>query len=100
MKVTLIGGVERNERAFEEAARSLGHTLTFHGGHMSGRGVEALSRQVQGADLVIVATNVNSHGAVKTAKKVAAKHGVTLVMVTSCGPTRLREILAAAGVKP
>jgi len=93
VKVAVIGGVERNERALEAIASSLGHTLEFHGGHVKGRGVDDLHRQVERADFVIVATNVNSHGATKLAKKVAAKRGVPLVMVTSCSPTRLREIL-------
>ena len=73
MRITLIGGVERNEQALEAIAASLGHRLDFHGGHLKGRGVDDLHRQVDRADLVVVATNVNSHGAAQLARKLARK---------------------------
>ena len=44
MRITLIGGVERNERALSKIAESLGYELDFHGGHMNGRGVEVIHR--------------------------------------------------------
>ena len=67
MRITLIGGVERNERALSKIAQSLGHELDFHGGHMNGRGVEVMERQIERSDLVLVTTDVNSHTAVMVA---------------------------------
>lgn len=93
MRITLIGGVERNEQALEAIAASLGHRLDFHGGHLKGRGVDDLHRQVDRADLVVVATNVNSHGAAQLARKLARKRDVPFIMTTSCNPTRFRELL-------
>jgi hypothetical protein len=95
MRISLIGGVERNEQALEAIASSLGHKLDFHGGHMKGRGVDDLHRQIDRADLVVVATNVNSHGAAQLARKLARKRDVPFVMTTSCNPTRFRELLTS-----
>lgn len=94
MRITLVGGVERNEQALVKVAESFGHTLDFHGGHMKGRGVDDMHRQIERADVVIVATNVNSHGAVHMARKLAKKRAVPFIMATSCNPSRFRDMLA------
>ncbi len=93
MHITLIGGVERNERALERIAERLGHSLEFHGGHMNGRGVEVMERQIERSDLVLVTTDVNSHTAVAVARNAAKRMGRDLVMMRSCNPTRFRELL-------
>lgn len=93
MHLTLIGGVERNERALSKIAQSLGHELDFHGGHMKGRGVEVMERQIERSDLVLVTTDVNSHTAVTVARNAARRFGRELVMMRSCNPTRFRELL-------
>lgn len=95
MRITLIGGVERNERSLADIAASLGHRLEFHGGHMKGRGVEEMERQIHRADVVIVATNVNSHGAMHMARRLARRRDLPFILATSCNPTRFRELLAS-----
>lgn len=100
MQIALIGGVERNERALVKIAQEAGHQLDFHGGHMNGRGGEALERQIERADLVIVTTDVNSHTAVLVARNAARRLGRELVLLRSCNPTRLRELLAARAAAP
>jgi hypothetical protein len=95
MRITLIGGVERNANALEKIARDAGHELDFHGGHMTKQGVTAMERIIARADLVLVTTAVNSHTAVKVARETAARFERELVMMTSCNPTRFRELLAA-----
>lgn len=95
MRITLIGGVERNATALEKIARDAGHALDFHGGHMTKAGVTAMERFIARADLVLVTTAVNSHTAVKVAREVAGRFGRELVMMSTCNPTRFRELLAA-----
>lgn len=95
MHITLIGGVERNEGAFRKAAKDYGHDLDFHGGHMNGRAGDSLTRMIERADLVLVTTDVNSHTAVTVARDAARRFGRELVLLRSCSPTRLREMLAA-----
>lgn len=100
MRITLIGGVERNERAFVKAAKDSGHELDFHGGHMNGHAGDSLARMVERADLVLVTTDVNSHTAVSVARDAARRFGRELILLRSCSPTRLREMLAARSEQP
>lgn len=96
MRVVVVGGVERTERMLQDAATELGHDLEFHGGHVEGRGAGGLRSAVDRADLVIVVTDVNSHGAVHVARAEARRTGRPLVVVRRCSPSRLRSVLADA----
>src|SRR4051794_26806637 len=93
MNIAFIGGVERREAALERIARRAGHRLECHGGHVGGRGADALRAVIERADIVVVQTFVNSHGSMYLAKKVARQLGKTLIVVRTCGPTRLESLL-------
>jgi hypothetical protein len=95
MRIAMIGGVERNERALEEIASSLGHELDYHGGHMKGRGVDEMWKLVRRCDLLIVSTDVNSHTAVMVARKVARLEGKEVMLTRSGSPSKFREMLRA-----
>jgi hypothetical protein len=96
MRVVVVGGVERTERMLQDAAAELGHQLEFHGGHVDGRGAGGLRAAVDRADLVIVVTDVNSHGAVHVARQEARRTGRRSVVLRRCSPSRLRAVLADA----
>ena len=68
MRIGIIGGVERSESAYRQVAELAGHTLAYHSGHMQGRGTLALSTLIKSVGLLIVITDVNSHGAVTLAE--------------------------------
>lgn len=94
MKLLVVGGVERNERALRKAAESAGHVFEFHGGHMQCRNeVLKLERAVEGADLVVIATGVNSHTAVMVARRAAEKHQREVRLVHSCSPSSFKGIV-------
>ncbi len=93
MRIVVVGGVERTERMLEDAAAELGHDLEFHGGHMDGRRADGLRSAVDRADLVIVVTDVNSHGAVQVARNEARLLGRGVAIMRRCSPSRLRELL-------
>ena len=93
MRIALIGGVERNERQLEQIAESMGHELTYHGGHMKGRGPEVVLGLVRRCDLVIVTTDVNSHTAVMVARKAARAEGKEVLLTRSGSPSKFRELL-------
>jgi hypothetical protein len=99
-----VGGVERKKQELERVAGDFGWDLDYHGGHLQGRGRGDIETYVGRADLVIVATAVNSHGAVTLARSLAAHRGVPFELVSSCSPSALRGILdrrqAAAPSKP
>ncbi len=46
MRITVVGGVERNEHQLREIAEAAGHELGYHGGHMGGSGANALAELV------------------------------------------------------
>ncbi|MBL8784099.1 MAG: DUF2325 domain-containing protein [Deltaproteobacteria bacterium] len=93
MHIGLIGGVERTEPVYRAQAEARGHSLQFHSGHVHGRGTASLEQIARTADLVIVATDVNSHGAVQLARRLARREGVPMVLLRRCSPSRLAEIL-------
>jgi hypothetical protein len=93
MRIAWIGGVERNEGDLVQLAAKAGHELDFHGGHMGGRGTVELRRAVERADLVVVLTDVNSHGAVQIARKLCQKIGRPIVLSRRCGASRFQRFL-------
>jgi hypothetical protein len=94
VRIGLVGGVERNETDYREIAERAGHTLAFHSGHIGGRGSTTLAGLVRSVDLLIVVTDVNSHGAVQLARREARKAGVPVVLYRRCSPARLAAVVA------
>lgn len=98
MKIGIVGGVERNETAYQTLAESAGHEVLFHGGHVAGRGTEKLIELVRGVDLILVMTDVNSHGAVGVARKAATRFGKPLALFRRLGPARFSAELPSLGL--
>jgi Uncharacterized protein conserved in bacteria (DUF2325) len=99
MRIAMIGGLDRNERLLQDLARSHGHHLEFHTGHMRGRGAGELRALVERADLVLLTPDVNSHGAVQLGKRVAREAGRHFVVLRTCGVARFRTLLEALDVR-
>jgi hypothetical protein len=93
MNIAVVGGVERNESELALLARRAGHRLEYHGGHVGGRGAEGLRAAIERADVVVLQTVINSHGSMYLAKKLARQLGRKLVVVRTCGPSRLLALL-------
>lgn len=89
LRIGLIGGVERSEALFQQAAKAAGYELEFHGGHTAGRGAQTLASLVNRVDLVVIVTDVNSHNAVVAARKLAQSRGVRCLLVRRSSPSRL-----------
>jgi hypothetical protein len=100
MRIGIVGGVERTEQAYRRIAEDAGHELAFHGGHVAGRGADKLVELVRLVDVVVILTDVNSHGAVGVARKAAARAGTPVILHRKLGPSRfaaeLRELEALA----
>jgi len=95
MNIALVGGVEHRTMILERVARRAGHTLECHGGHVGGRGAEVLRSIIERADIVVLQTAVNSHGAMYLAKRLARQLGKAFVVVRNCGPARFEALIGA-----
>lgn len=88
MSITLIGGMDRLQHDYIEAAKSMGHTL---------RCIAHNERNFQGKigapDMLIVFTNKVSHEAKRKAVQVAKNRGLPLRLAHSCGISTLRDCL-------
>lgn len=92
MRLTWVGGVEKSERMLENIAAEAGWEMEFHGGHVGGRGEGKLRAAIARADLVLIVTGVNSHGAVGIAKREAQRLGRETLIVQHFGPARLKQL--------
>jgi hypothetical protein len=97
MQIGLIGGLDRNAPHYEEIARAQGHSVEWHSGILAGRGGETLAAIVERSDVVVVVTDVNSHGGVFRARRLAKNRGRHCVLVRKMGAGRFKALLSEYG---
>lgn len=95
MRIGIVGGLDRAESMLARLAEASGHEAIFHDGSTSASGVRALERLVEHADLVVIQTDVNSHGAVRLTRRLLREQGRAPVLVRRCGLSRFAALLAA-----
>ncbi len=93
MHIGIVGGIHRTFRLYEQAAAARGHVLSLHGGEMAGRGRDALETLVARSSLVVVVTDVNSHGAMFYVRRQARALGRPCVLVRRLGLRSFRKLL-------
>lgn len=93
MQIGIIGGLERAFPQYEKLAEEHGHRLLHHSGQMAGRGRENLEVLVNRSSLVVVLTDVNSHGAVLYARRYARSHGRRCLLLRRLGVSRFHHLL-------
>jgi len=94
MHIGVVGGLERVESVLQTMGALAGHQVEFHRGHVQG-GSQSLAALVDRCDMVIIVTDVNSHGAVQLTKRLCRRRGQTPLVVRNCGPARFERILEA-----
>lgn len=99
MRIAWIGGLDRNEAQLKRMAAQAGHRLDFHKGDTGGRGASELRAMVERADLVIVLTDVNSHGGVQLARRLCQRLGRGALVVRRCGATQFQRLLDAIAAR-
>jgi hypothetical protein len=99
MRIGLVGGISRNEAQLAVMARAAGHVLELHSGDVHGRGAGELRALVERADLVVILTDVNSHGGVLLAKKLAQRSGRGALVLRRLGSARFQVLLDALDVR-
>jgi hypothetical protein len=100
MRIAVVGGMERHETEIARRASALGHEVEFHRGRVGGRGAGELEAIVWRADLVVVVTGLNSHGAMYLAKRTAARGRRPALIARTCSPSSFSAILASLSTKP
>lgn len=95
MHIVIVGGREKNEVDLSQIATSHGHTIECHDGKVGGRGIDSIRAAVARASIVVIVTEVNSHGGVLAAKKEAARLGKPKMVVNKFSSARLRGLLSA-----
>jgi hypothetical protein len=95
MRIGIIGGAERNELQYRRVAEEAGHELEFHSGKLSSCGSSSLEALVRRCELVVIATDTNSHAAVRAARGMMRTRGTTPILVRRFGVSRLSELLAS-----
>jgi len=95
MRIAVIGGLDRHVQGLARQAEEAGHVAEFHHGRVGGRHAEDLEAIVERADMVVIVTAVNSHGAVAIAKKTARRRGRAALIARTCGPSRFGQLLSA-----
>jgi hypothetical protein len=97
MKIAVVGGLERHEPEISRRAGTLGHTVEFHRGRVGGRRSAELESIVQRCDVAVIVIEVNSHGAMHIAKRVAARHARSAVISRTGSPSSLSTIFESLG---
>jgi hypothetical protein len=95
MRILLIGGLERAEPHFERLAIDAGYEVVFHDGRTGGRGAETLMRLIDRSDVVVVLTDVNSHGGVQIARRHMKEHGRTPLLMRRISLSKFSTLLEA-----
>jgi len=95
VRIAVVGGLERHESEIARRAAAAGHAVEFHRGRVGGRHAEELEAIVERSDLVLIVTEVNSHGAVFIAKKAAHRAGRPSIILRTCGPSRFQLVVDA-----
>jgi hypothetical protein len=100
VRIGIIGGIERQEHLFHRVANHQGHDLAFHSGHLAGRGSATLTQLVSSVALLLIVTDVNSHGAVSLARRLAREAGVPVELHRRLSASRFARMLPGLTTAP
>ncbi len=94
MRIGWVGGLDRSKALLSEVAERAGHTFEMHEGHVGGRGTRELERIVARCDVLVIVTELNSHGGVLHAKRMARRSGCKSLIVRKGSVTTLQRVIA------
>jgi len=95
MRIGIVGGAEKplSRMRYEALARDHGCAVEFHDGHTEGRGTETLRSLVGRCDVVVIVTRVNSHNAVRLARRLIRQHGCAALFVPRFGLNQFESVM-------
>ena len=95
MRIGVIGGLDRNVASLQSLAETQGHEVGFHTGVMAGpASASALRSLVARSELVVIVTDINSHNAVRAARREARLRHRPLKIVRKAGSDPVRGVAA------
>jgi hypothetical protein len=98
MRIGIIGGVDRSGNLLQEVAEARGHQLELHTGVMvSATSASSLRALIGRSELVVVVTDVNSHNAVRAARREAKLRKRPLRIVRRMGSAQFAALLRGLG---
>lgn len=95
LRIAIVGGISRSEHDYRAVAEQCGVEIAFHSGDVRGHKSAALVEIVARSDVVIVLTDVNSHGAMWLARRTARRFGRRIELHRRFSPSRLAARMAA-----
>ena len=95
MRIGIIGGLDRGHDRYQRLAAEYGHELICHEGWMTGPRAGGLENIIDGCDVVVIVTEINSHGAVLAARKAMRRRGRSPLILRKCGISRFTQLLEA-----
>lgn len=93
MRIGIVGGLTRSGKQYHRLAQSSGHEVEFHSGEIGGHGASEIVTLIERVDLLVVVTDVNSHGAVRLARYRAQLRRLPLLLLRRFGLGRFRTLL-------
>ena len=97
MHIGWVGGLSRSKVLFSQLAERSGHSLELHCGDVRGRGGDELAGIVERCDLLVIVTELNSHGGMLQAKHFARRRGRRSVLVRKSSVASLQRVLSGLG---
>ena len=88
MSITLIGGMDRMAKHYQNEAKKHGIKLKIYS-----QGKAKMELKIRSCDAVVLFTNMVSHNARNTAVSEAKKRDIPLYQFHSCGLCTLRDCL-------
>ena len=80
---------------FRKLAQASQHSVEFHSGDVGGRGSASLEAVIARSEVLVVITDVNSHGSVQLSRKLAKAKGVKRLVVRRLSLGRFADLLEA-----
>lgn len=99
MHIGIVGGLDRAEPLLERIAALAGHSVEFHSGRTNSRGTSQLDALVERSNLVLVLTDINSHGGAQLARRLAARRRRPVVILRRLGAARFAELCAGVALE-
>lgn len=93
MLIGVVGGLDRDAPRLLALARAAGHDAEIHTGHVGTSGVQGLRALAARVDIILVLTDVNSHGAVRLARRLARAHGRPVHLMRRFGTSQFAAFL-------